>query len=246
VISNETIDSVVVTKIGDINKSGSSLNSFITDIAIDPENKEHVLITVGFYDQTTNIYVSKTAASTNNESSFISVSGNLPQIPIYSALIEENTGVYLIGTEYGLFSSSNGGITWYQEFEGPPQCPITMIRQQTFKGSQNRGQIYVATHGRGLFTSEHYSTKADQLSNSLNVNNELSVFPNPSFDRINFELKSKANQEFIVQVVNLKGQLVFTRKQTSKFLNVSELSEGIYMLTVQANNDFYSTQFLKK
>jgi photosystem II stability/assembly factor-like uncharacterized protein len=245
-ISNETIDSVVVTKIGDINKSGSSLNSFITDIAVDPDNKEHVLITVGFYDQTTNVYVSKTAASTDNESSFISVSGNLPQIPIYSALIEENTGVYLIGTEYGLFSSTNGGITWYQEFEGPPQCPVTMIRQQTFKGSQNRGQIYVATHGRGLFTSEHYSTQADQTSNSLNLNNELTVFPNPSFDRINFELQCKPNQEFLVQVVNLKGQLVFTRKQRSKFLNISELSEGRYILTIQTSDDFYSTQFLKK
>ena len=246
VVNNETIDSAIVMKIADINKSESSLNSFITDIAVDPNNKEHVLLTVGFYDQTTNIYVSTMAASTDSDSSFISASGNLPQIPIYSALIEESTGVYLIGTEYGLFSSSNGGVTWYQEFEGPPQCPVTMIRQQTFNESQNKGQIYVATHGRGLFTSEHYSTKADQLSNSLNVNNELSVFPNPSFDRINFELKSKPNQEFIVQVVNLKGQLVFTRKQTSKFLNIAELSEGIYMLTVQTNNDFYSTQFLKK
>jgi hypothetical protein len=121
-----------------------------------------------------------------------------------------------------------------------------MIRQQTFKGSQNRGQIYVATHGRGLFTSEHYSTQADQTSNSLNLNNELTVFPNPSFDRINFELQCKPNQEFLVQIVNLKGQLVFTRKQRSKFLNISELSEGRYILTIQTSDDFYSTQFLKK
>lgn len=246
VVNNETIDSAIVMKIADINKSESSLNSFITDIAVDPNNKEHVVLTVGFWDQTTNIYVSTMAASTDNDSSFSSASGNLPQIPIYSALIEESTGVYLIGTEYGLFSSSNGGVTWYQEFEGPPQCPVTMIRQQTFNESQNKGQIYVATHGRGLFTSEYYTNKTDDLSNMSNINKELTVFPNPSFDRVNFEFKSKSNQEFIVQIVNLKGQLIFTKKQRDNFVDVSNLPKGGYILTIQTSSEFYSSQFFKK
>ncbi len=244
VVSHETIDSAYVTKIADIRKTGTSLNSFITDIAVDPNDNEHVLVTVGYYDQTTNIYVSNIAASTSDDSSFTSASGNLPQIPIYSAVIEEATGVYIIGTEYGLFSSSNKGSTWYQEFQGPPQCPVTMIRQQTFPGSANRGQIYVATHGRGLFTTKDYVTNTGEKLNY--PKNALSVYPNPSYKSLNFELENKLNQDMHVQVINLKGQLVLSRKQKSKEVDVSGLSNGCYILTVQINNNLYTAEFIKK
>ena len=243
VINDETIDSAIVTKIADIKKSESFSNSMITDIAVDPNNKEHVLVTVGFYDQSTNIYVSKNAASTDNVSSFFSVSGNLPQIPIYSALIEESTGVYLIGTEFGLFSSSDEGLTWYQESGGPPKCPITMIRQQTFNGSHNKGQIYAATHGRGLFTSEHYSTKSNEL---INMDGDLKLFPNPSNKIINFDFKKRSNEEIFVQIINLNGQIVFSKKQIDNSVDVSDLSIGNYVITVQTSDNFYSTKFIKK
>ena len=79
-----------------------------------------------------------------------------------------------------------------------------------------------------------------------NINKELTVFPNPSFDRINFEFKSKSNQEFIVQIVNLKGQLIFTKKQRDNFVDVSNLPKGSYILTIQTSSEFYSSQFFKK
>ena len=245
VINDETIDSATVTKIVDIHKSGTSSSSFITDIAVDPNDAEHVLVTVGYYDQDANIYVSNSAASAINDSSFTSISGNLPQIPIYSALIEEATGVYIIGTEYGLFSSSDQGSTWYQEFQGPPQCPVTMIRQQTFKGSQNRGQIYVATHGRGLFTTQDYSTQIDELSYDVN-RNKLKIYPNPSMDRLNFDFENKLNEDLHIQVINPGGQLVISRIQKGNTIDISSLSAGNYLLTVQSKDCFYTTQFVKK
>ena len=245
VISDETVDSAVVTKIADISQSGTSSNSFITDVYVDPNDNNHLLVTVGFYDQTTNIYMSNIAASTLDNSSFVSVAGNLPQVPIYSALIEESTGTYLIGTEYGLFSSSDQGSTWYQEFQGPPQCPVTMIRQQTFKGSTNRGQIYVATHGRGLFTTQDYSTQIDKLS-SDHYKNKLKVYPNPSLERLSVDFENIRNEDLLIQVINYKGQLVLSLKQKETVVDVSSLSTGSYLLTVQSNADFYTAQFMKK
>ncbi len=245
VINDETIDSAVVTKIADIDKSESSVNSFITDIAVDPNDNEHVIVTVGYYDQTTNIYVSNSAASTSNDSSFISASGNLPQIPIYSAMIEEATGVYIIGTEYGLFSSSDKGGTWYQEFQGPPQCPVTMIRQQTFKGSQNRGQIYVATHGRGLFTTSDYTTSTNQLLISKE-RKDLVVYPNPSNDVLNFQFENIGEELLHIQVLNSQGQLILSKNQRNAVLDVSSLSVGNYILSVQFKGDKYFSPFIKK
>ena len=144
-----------------------------------------------------------TVPVTSNDSSFTSVSGNLPQIPIYSALIEDATGVYIIGTEYGLFSSSNKGSTWYQEFQGPPQCPVTMIRQQTFPGSANRGQIYVATHGRGLFTTKDYVTNTDEQSKLNHPENILTVYPNPSYKSLNFELLREETKKKVSEALKV-------------------------------------------
>lgn len=246
VINDETIDSAVVVKIAEIKKSGTTDNSYITDICVDPNDNEHVIVSVGFYDQTTNIYESNSAASTNDVLSFSSISGDLPEIPVYSVLIEESSGVYLIGTEFGLFSSSDNGTTWYQEIDGPPQCPVTLIRQQTFKGSNNRGQIYLATHGRGLFTTESYSTSSNEIKGVERLNKTLKVYPNPVRNNLNFELELLKGEDFLVQVLNNNGQLVISKKQKGQKLDVSGLASGSYIMSVQQGQTTFSTVFLKK
>ena len=118
-----------------------------------------------------------------------------------------------------------------------------MIRQQTFNGSHNKGQIYAATHGRGLFTSEHYSTKSNEL---INMDGDLKLFPNPSNKIINFDFKKRSNEEIFVQIINLNGQIVFSKKQIDNSVDVSDLSIGNYVITVQTSDNFYSTKFIKK
>ena len=122
---------------------------------------------------------------------------------------------------------------------------VTMIRQQTFKGSQNRGQIYVATHGRGLFTTQDYSTQIDELSYDVN-RNKLKIYPNPSLDRLNFDFENKLNEDLHIQVINPGGQLVISRIQKGNTIDISSLSAGNYLLTVQSKDCFYTTQFVKK
>lgn len=245
VISDETVSNATVTKIAEINKSGTFSDSYITDIAVDPNDKEHVIVTVGYYDQTTNIFVSTTAASTTNDNSFVSIAGNLPQIPVYSALIEEASGVYIIGTEFGLFSSSDNGVTWFQELDGPPQCPATMIRQQVFKGAENRGQIYVATHGRGIFTTQDYETSIEGKQD-LQGNMNLQLFPNPANQTLNIRLKSNSQDKLDVKIINNVGQLVLSETVLSSSIDVSRLAKGTYVLTAKQGENLYSSKFIKK
>ncbi len=245
VLDDESVSNAEVTLIGDFDQSGSSNPIVITDLAVDPNDKEHLLVTVGFYDQTTNIYKSTTASSASNQSSFVSIANNLPQIPVYSALIEMTTGNYIIGTEYGLFSSSDGGATWSQELDGPPQCPVAMIRQQTFKWAGNLGQIYVATHGRGLFTSDHYVTSN---SNKLDLVKkiDLEIFPNPVTERIQFKIENRNNDDLLLQIINMNGELVYYQKQKDHYVNVTDLSSGNYILSVQKGREIFSSTFIKK
>lgn len=246
VLSDETANLTTITKIASIERDGGDGYALITDIAVDPNNQEHVMITTGYYDQSTNIYVSTNAASTEGEESFVSIQGNLPSLPVYTGLIELTTGVYIIGTEYGLFSSEDGGSTWYQEFDGPPQCPVTMIRQQTFKQTENRGQIFVATHGRGLFTSENYLTTRNDSKMNKTTRLTCDVFPNPSDHFIQFDINKSSSKELIVQILDLNGRLVMLKKQKNQQLDISDLSKGHYTLLIQMDEKIYTAKFVRK
>lgn len=246
VVSDETVDSVIVTKIATIEREGSEGYALITDIAVDPNNEERVMISTGYYDQSSNVYLSTSAASTEDDQSFISINGNLPSIPVYSGIIEFTTGSYIIGTEYGIFSSEDGGETWFQEFEGPPQCPVTMIRQQTFKKSKNRGQIFIATHGRGLFTSENYLTSRPKQKISKLKIQSFNLFPNPVKNTIRFDLHVNAALDLYIQVFDMQGRLVLSRKQKDQQLDVAILSNGPYSIFVQNGENRYSAKFIKK
>ncbi len=246
VVSDETVDSVLVVKIASVFKSATSENGYISDITVDPNDKEHVIYTVGFYNQTTNVYESKTAASTSDDQSFSSIAGNLPEIPVYTVMIEESSGAYIIGTEYGLFSSVDNGTSWFQELEGPPQCPVTFIRQQTFNGSENRGQIYVATHGRGLFTTEGYLTSSHHIDKAVELDDKtLKIYPNPVESILNFDVDITNGEEFMLQIMDSKGKIVLVKNQKTKKVNVSSLTLGSYILSIQKEQINCSATFIK-
>jgi hypothetical protein len=246
VINDETVNRAIITKIATIEREGSEGYALITDIAVDPNDPEHVFISTGYYDQSSNVYSSISAASTEDDQSFTSINGNLPSIPVYSGIIELTTGAYIIGTEYGLFSSEDGGKTWFQEFDGPPQCPITMIRQQTFRKSKNRGQVFIATHGRGLFTSESYLTSNSKLKEPNLKFQSFNLFPNPAQNIIRFDLTIKPFTDIIIQVTDMQGRTVLFKKQKDNQLDITELNSGSYSIFIQNGENFYSSKFIKR
>lgn len=245
VLSDSDVSNATVTLIGEFYQTDLGLPTVITDIAVDPNDPEHVIATVGYYDQTTNIYKTNTGISASDASGFASIDGNLPQIPVYSAMIEVNSGAYIIGTEYGLFSSTDGGVNWTQEVSGPPQGPVTMIRQETFEWVPNYGQIYVATHGRGMFTSDHYVTSVSEEPKAINRLN-VEVYPNPAINSIQFNIDNPNDQDLLIQVIDLKGQLVQTETKKDQQLNIASLSSGTYILSIQKGREIYSSTFIKK
>lgn len=248
VINESTVDSAEVTKIGQVRFTGTNIGGFITDISVDQKNTNHVLVTVGFYQQETNIYQSKTANTTMGDSSFVSVAGNLPQIPIYSALIEYNDGMYLIGTEFGVFASIDSGATWTQETDGPPFAPTTMIRQQTFKWAQNFGQIYTATHGRGVYTAKNYVTSVtdNAINQTISNDEKLVIYPNPVENTLNTNLKPGVNRSF--QIFDYSGRLIHATKQNKTSLNLPNFPPGSYVLVVNSTNPQkkYSCSFIRE
>ncbi len=247
--SASAVNEAVVTHIAAL-KTKIGGNAYITSISVDPNDKEHVIITVGYYNENVNVYVSNSAVTVNNANSFVSVQGNLPKFPVYGSLIENYSGAYVVGTEYGVYTSTDDGVSWSREVD-VPFCPVIMIRQQTWMGAQNFGQIYVATHGRGVFTSEHYVGSNELVGNNKTQKDELKVFPNPVLNELNLELPKIINGDYPVNIFNTEGRLV--KRCINKFLNgvskgndISYLTTGNYFIVVRTKSKLFRGSLLKK
>lgn len=231
----------------------------ITSIAIDPQNANNIIVTLGNYGNTDYVY-----HSSNGGTSFESVQGNLAAMPVYSSIIEKSTGKVIIGTEKGIYTSDNMS-SWVSA--GLNNIPVMEIKQQlqtnhdneyvnlvdeigdTLKiehpGIFNEGVIYAATYGRGLYRCNEYKVNNGELSieETTTSNNalEMSVYPNPiaTEGNINFSIENSANVS--LQVFDLSGRLVINRvlgnygqgSHTAKF-SVDNLTSGTYIIKVQA------------
>jgi hypothetical protein len=79
----------------------------------------------------------------------------------------------------------------------------------------------------------------------LNDENEISLFPIPANDMLNIELKNKSETISTIEIADAFGKKIFTLNSFSK-INTSQLSTGVYVLTVKTNTHTYQTKFMKQ
>ena len=148
----------------------------ITSIAINPNNSNEIIVTLGNYGNTDYVF-----ESTNGGTSFTSIQGKLPAMPVYSSIYvkEENTISYMLGTENGIYTS-NDKSNWIAD-ASVANIPVMDLKQQLqarrdtkytylidevgevttieYPGVFNEGMIYIATYGRGLYKCDNYLVK---------------------------------------------------------------------------------------
>lgn len=84
------------------------------------------------------------------------------------------------------------------------------------------------------------------LKEQENYNGILSVYPNPSFDklRINFSGNSNLNQAMSVIIYNSTGKKVIERNFVENdVIDISQLSVGVYYIKLNAEKLHYDTKF---
>ena len=231
-------DNLVVTTTA-INSSDFDFT--ITDIAVDPNNNDHVIVTVGGY--TNDIHVLKSTNATSANPTFTSIQGDLPYMPVYSAVIDvHNPDHIIIGTEFGVWTTTNG-ISWKLQ-EGMPMIPCHMLRQQYLPGV-NKGVIYVGTHGRGIFKSGNTSSIIDFAENQEQTVDKLAVYPNPAQSFISFDLPQDVN-EYTIKVIDLMGREVINESVSKqKSFDISSLEPGNYLAIVEYDGKKQVGKFIK-
>jgi len=218
---------------------------FVTNIAIDPNDDNNVLFTLGNYGNDHYVYVTENGLDSLPE--FVSVQGNLPKMPVFDGLFEMNgTGPAIIGTDMGVFSTSNifsGSPLWAQDLEGMGDLPVTDLEQQTWDNYrvQNLGYIAAASYGKGLFydTSYYSPVGVDPVSHDQQTISSIKIHPNPVQNTANITYTLPEAKQVTVYVYDLTGRLMTTasfgmqlRGTHTSVLDLNMLPNGTYIIRV--------------
>ncbi len=240
----------------------------ITSIAIDPTDANKVIVTLGNYGNENYVFY------TTDGTTFTSVQNNLPKVPVYSSLIESTTGLVMIGTENGIYTSED--MTNWSADNAIANVPVMEIKQQLLENHDskyvylidevgdttsigypsisNNAVIYIATYGRGLYKCEDFVQKDGESieeNNSFANSLEMSIYPNPvvSEATIRFNVESTAAVSY--QIYDLAGRMVqnatlgnYGQGSHSVNFNVNGLSAGSYIVKVQAGSATSTSKIL--
>jgi hypothetical protein len=133
-------------------------NRYITAIEIDPATPSTVYVSLSgysnaqwappgqFLDTNTNIGAGHVFKSVNAGESFVDVSGNLPDVPVFWIVLRGNQ--LIAGTQVGAFiSSDTDGTLWAPMGSNMPNVPIMQL--ETFLGDMTH--MFASTFGRGIW-----------------------------------------------------------------------------------------------
>ncbi len=241
-----------------------SLGAAITGISVDPNDPNHVVISVGGYGNVNTGKVQETFNALDDTPAWSSIwnVANLGSMPVYDVIIDamDPSGeTILIGTEYGVFATDNGGDDWVISNQNMAStssqitAPVFDLKQQ-WRGAapwitpSNQGAIYAATHGRGIFRSDLFLGSNDPTQVDMASAQALLVYPNPANSGAVTVQSEAMRGDFQLQVFDLTGRLSVDQAIQSYMgsaltLDVSSLDNGTYIVRM-ANGQFQQTSKL--
>lgn len=128
----------------------------VSCIAVQSGNDLHLLATYSNYG------VNSVWETTNGGTTWVSVEGNLPDMPIRWALFSPNSDMALLATELGVWSTDNlnGGATVW----GPSNNGLANVRVDMLQMRNSDSLVMAATHGRGNYTTDFFMTASPDFT----------------------------------------------------------------------------------
>ena len=140
----------------------------------------------------------------------------------------------LLGRKDVVLVAPQGGtatlITKYEDFNDPIMPYMYHCHILSHEDNGMMGQFIVTSSTVGV-------------NEIKNVDNSIHVYPNPANDLLTLQLNSM-DENFTVEVFNTLGEQVF-KSATSKNLDVSSFSQGMYFIHVHHSNQVLMAKFIK-
>jgi hypothetical protein len=203
-------------------------------------NEDEILVTYSNYGVESVWYTADGGLNWENKE------GDLPDMPVRWALFNPlNRNEVLLATEVGIWKTINFSDSEpHWEFDNGL---IGSVRVDMLQYRPSDKTILAATHGRGLFTSQSFTTVGvDQVPLDKN---QLSIFPNPIENDFNIQLNADYGN-FILTIYTSNGQKVFNGEVVINNLrgrvNLYGLKSGLYFYSLKNNQYRHSGKFIKK
>ena len=191
-------------------------------------NDNEIIVTISNYNTDSVFY------TTDGGTTWNSKEGNLPDMPIRSALMNpENKNEVILGTELGVWGTTNflsATPTWSQYTNGLGNVRITNLDYRP-----STRTVLASTYGRGIFTTMNDTNLA---TTETSVEEIYRVYPNPT--RGDFYLKMNAKYKNVtVNVFDISGKLVFAKKGVNPEEKISpSLPKGHYIVKVEKEGEY--------
>ena len=224
--------------------TGSLPNRYMTDVMTDFRDPAIAYVTLSGYtldEPAPHVY-----RTTNFGASWTDITGNLPEVPVNSIIIEESRdSILFVGTDAGVYYTTNLGNTWSAVATGLPNSPVFDINYH-----QPTHLLVAGTHGRSLHAVDVTSIVVG-IQNISNIAESFSLkqnYPNPfnPATKIQFSIPRSGNVK--LSVYDIAGKevavLVNERKEAGVYeteFGGAALSSGVYFYRIEAG-EFIETK----
>jgi hypothetical protein len=218
--------------------SGTLPNRYPRDIEVNPYNSQEVYVVFSGFG-TGHIY-----KSTNAGATWINISSTLPDVPFHCLAIDpENTNMIFAGSDFGVFSSGDGGQNWSAFSTGMPL--ISMVFDLVISKADTT--LMAFTHGNGVYKG----SIADVYAGVKKINKEeltFEVYPNPIQENFTIDLKKEIAIDRI-EIISTTGIIV---KQMERFhfpshkisMNAGDIPSGTYVVKVFSGKKILSKKVI--
>jgi len=249
-VNNQIAEKLITREIS----QGLAVNSArtITSVAIDPENPNRMIATIGNYGNSNYVYSTENAMDASPNWS--SIQSNLPKFPVYHAVVSiKNPDVIILGTEFGIWATNNGrsaNPTWSEAADGIdsdmpfPRVPVFDL-VQVESNSSTGPRIYAGTHGMGIWETKSMLTSVRRPKTNNTPTRIINAYPNPANNFVNLDTDIKGN--YTLRVYALNGNIVYQSKgNNSNTIRIvtSDWKPGNYFVEIQGNNSRSSSKII--
>lgn len=207
---------------------------WITRVKADPVDDQTIYVTLsGFRWDEALPHVFK---STNLGQTWVDISGNLPELPVNDIIVDPlDTKRIIVGTDAGVYGTSNGGQTWSWAWQGLPAVPVCALKLH--KPSRT---IVAGTYGLSAYRATLDDLFTGTLSPKPKNNTSIKISPNPAHDKVWLTFDAPDQDKIsicLIDAANKKIMKVFegdVKVGTNRILcNLENYPAGIYYVSLK-------------
>ena len=247
-----------------VNITPANLTGYVSDIAVNPNNDEEVMVVASNYNTTSVFWTNNAKSATPT---WYNAEGNLGLPSMRSCMIAVKKDAsgnpvteYYLGTSVGLYSAVNIGpvlqgaqtLTWVRE--GASVLNYAIISALDYRPQDNT--LLIGTHGNGMYYAQlgtpnfvpNQNTTTGINDPVLNDKNFIQQgYPTMAKDQLFFKVGNMYTvSKLHISIYNMNGQLVLN--QISGYSNgalpIRHLAKGTYVLSINSNDQ--KQRYLKK